>query len=313
MISNGARHLYRRLLATGPAEPGEAGFDAADPRLDELLARGLVRRVGQKLLAVPPRTARSDVALATSHQLQGLVRDAIDVEHYLERTLTGTPTATGYGSNDLVEFVHAAAEVSLLSGTLQSQASRSVRSVHTASFPDRRGEPFAVVGPTCEDISAGVHYRVIYSAAFISTAAGRRVVEAAAAQGEEARVHSCPPLKLKIIDESVTLLPVDDTGEGGALLMKTSALTALFTDYFEKLWTESRALGERNDDGRALSPLEKRILLLWADDVADMAIARRLGISERSLRRHVNSVLGKMGARTRAGALGSAMRQGLVT
>lgn len=311
MISTAARRLYKHLLAIGPADPAEVGTDQADPRIRELLDRGLVRRVAEKLLAVPPRNARSDAALAACVQLQSLARDAMEVERYLERALAPARTGSAVGGNDLVEFIDSAAEVSLLSGTLPHQASRSVRAIHTALFPDRRTDRFGIVGPTVEDASSGIQYRVIYSQAFVDDSAGRHVVETAVAFGEEARVHPRPPLKIKIIDGLVSLVPVDDTGEGGALLVKSAALTHMFADYFEKMWAESRPLGDHRS--RILAPLEVRMLSLWADDVTDMAIARRLGISERSLRRHARDLLAKLGTQTRSGALALAIRRGLVS
>lgn len=311
VISAGARRLYRQLLTVGPADPAAVGLDHADPRIRELVERGFVRSVAGKLLAVPPRSARSDAALDACRQLQRLAHDALEVERYLESALAPARTGSVVGGNDLVEFVDSAAEVSLLSGTLPRQASRSVLAIHTDLFPDRGPDRFGIVGPTAEDLASGIQYRVIYSHAFVNDGAGRRVVERAAAGGEEARTHPRPPLKIKIIDGLVTLVPVDDTGEGGALLVKSAALSQMFVDYFEKMWAESRPLGDQRS--RLLSPLEVRLLSFWADDVTDMAIARRLGISERSLRRHARDLLAKFGARTRSGALASAIRRGLVS
>ncbi|MBO0826688.1 MAG: hypothetical protein J2P24_02790 [Streptosporangiales bacterium] len=311
MISAGARRLYTRLLAIGPADPAEVGLDRADPRIQELLDRGFARYVAEKLLAVPPRNARSDAALAACRQLQSLAQDAMDVERYLELVLAPARAGSADESNDLVEFIDSAAEVSLLSGTLPRQASRSVRAIHTALFPAARSSQFGIVGPTAEDVSSGIQYRVIYSQAFVEDGVGRRVVETAAAGGEETRTHPKPPLKIKIIDGSVTLVPVDDTGEAGALLVKSAALTRMFVDYFEKMWAESRPLGDQRS--HMLSPLEVRMLSFWADDVNDLAIARRLSISERSLRRHARDLLAKLGAQTRSGALALAMRRGLVS
>jgi hypothetical protein len=153
MISAGARRLYQRLLATGPVFPAELGMDATDPKLRELLDLGFIRLVAERFLAIPPRNARADVALGTSRHLRRLAGDALDVERYLE-SLAPVRTGSGVGGNELVEFIDSGAEVSLLSGTLPRQATRSVCAIHTALFPSRKGDRYGVVGRHVRDLLA---------------------------------------------------------------------------------------------------------------------------------------------------------------
>jgi DNA-binding NarL/FixJ family response regulator len=62
-----------------------------------------------------------------------------------------------------------------------------------------------------------------------------------------------------------------------------------------------------------LTPREREVLTLIADGLPNKAIARELGISEHTAKFHVGSVLGKLGAASRAEAVMLATRRGLLS
>jgi DNA-binding NarL/FixJ family response regulator len=55
-------------------------------------------------------------------------------------------------------------------------------------------------------------------------------------------------------------------------------------------------------DIAALSPREREVLLLVAEDKTDREIARDLGICERTVRAHVSRIISKLGVASRVGA-----------
>lgn len=61
-----------------------------------------------------------------------------------------------------------------------------------------------------------------------------------------------------------------------------------------------------------LTPRELEVLALLAEGLANKAIAAHLGISEHTAKFHVNAILGKLGAESRAEAIVRAVRLGLV-
>ena len=61
-----------------------------------------------------------------------------------------------------------------------------------------------------------------------------------------------------------------------------------------------------------LTPRELEVLALLAEGLANKAIASHLGISEHTAKFHVNAILGKLGAESRAEAIVRAVRLGLV-
>jgi DNA-binding NarL/FixJ family response regulator len=62
-----------------------------------------------------------------------------------------------------------------------------------------------------------------------------------------------------------------------------------------------------------LTPREREVLQLLAEGLGNKEIARRLRISDHTVKFHVNAILGKLGARTRTEAVTRAARQGLIT
>lgn len=61
-----------------------------------------------------------------------------------------------------------------------------------------------------------------------------------------------------------------------------------------------------------LTPRETEVLSLLAEGLGNRAIGGRLGISEHTAKFHVNAILGKLGAQSRAEAVAVAARLGLI-
>ena len=74
----------------------------------------------------------------------------------------------------------------------------------------------------------------------------------------------------------------------------------------------ARAASEEDLLVEALTPRELDVLQLLAEGAANKAIARRLSISEHTVKFHVNAILGKLGAQSRTEAVVRATRAGLI-
>ena len=75
-------------------------------------------------------------------------------------------------------------------------------------------------------------------------------------------------------------------------------------------------LGRSRADGKqaeALTPREIQVLELLAEGLPNKAIAARLRISDQTVKFHVSSISGKLGAANRTDAVRRAVRRGLVT
>jgi DNA-binding NarL/FixJ family response regulator len=76
----------------------------------------------------------------------------------------------------------------------------------------------------------------------------------------------------------------------------------------------------RNDGGdpqplvvEPLTPREREVLEALAEGLPNKAIAARLGISDQTVKFHVASICGKLGAANRTEAVGRGVRLGLIT
>jgi DNA-binding NarL/FixJ family response regulator len=75
-----------------------------------------------------------------------------------------------------------------------------------------------------------------------------------------------------------------------------------------------RVLSDPPDaEWEALTPREIDVLELLAEGLPNKAIAERLGISDQTVKFHVASIAGKLGASNRTDAVRRAVRLGLVT
>lgn len=105
---------------------------------------------------------------------------------------------------------------------------------------------------------------------------------------------------------------VSDDAEPGRLLAALRAVAAGLRVIDPD--AEARAEGAdgvwRPED---LTGREREVLQLLAEGLANKQIARRLGISEHTVKFHVAAILGKVGAHTRTEAVTRAARAGLIT
>jgi DNA-binding NarL/FixJ family response regulator len=62
----------------------------------------------------------------------------------------------------------------------------------------------------------------------------------------------------------------------------------------------------------SLTPRESEVLQLLADGLGNREIASRLGISEHTIKFHIRSILGKLGAASRTEAVSRGLRSGLI-
>lgn len=124
------------------------------------------------------------------------------------------------------------------------------------------------------------------------------------------------------------LLALVSSPEGAAHALREGATGVLdrATDG-ERLLTALRALldglavlepallsaSEPDADVEPLTPRERDVLNLLAEGLPNKAIAKRLGVSEHTVKFHLNAVLSKLGATSRTEAVTKAVRAGLLT
>jgi len=132
-----------------------------------------------------------------------------------------------------------------------------------------------------------------------------RVVLVGAPEARSRLRRSLANVDLEIVGEAATL---------------TSARANLEVDAFLVAPADPRPLhraGPEEDDGpplvEALTPREIEVLELLAEGLPNKSIAMRLAISDQTVKFHVASIYGKLGAANRTDAVRRALRRGIIT
>ncbi|MFB7177293.1 helix-turn-helix domain-containing protein [Streptomyces sp. NPDC056257] len=178
-----------------------------------------------------------------------------------------------------------------------------------------------------EALARGVRYRVLYEQAFFDDAGAVNNVVSGIRAGEDARSVPELPLRLAIADRAVAICSLVPGGPSGspneptAALLRDSSLLQALAALFERYWeyavplhaedVPSVARGAREvHDAAPLAKADRRLLSLLVAGVADKAIASQMGLSRRTVQRHIHHLMTLAGAATRMQLAWQAARRG---
>ncbi len=105
-------------------------------------------------------------------------------------------------------------------------------------------------------------------------------------------------------------LPADVNIVGEAATLSEGRVAAAAADAYVLLTPPSL---EEDRLVESLTPRETQVLELVADGLSNKAIAAALGVSDETVKFHLGSILGKLGASNRTDAVRLAVRRGLVS
>jgi len=142
----------------------------------------------------------------------------------------------------------------------------------------------------------------------------RRVIQACAEAGEQARLLPQVPMKMKLADHTTAMLPLTPAGTAGALVIRAPVIIAALREYFELLWDRATPLRAQRPAAPAdrLTPAQQAVLELMAEGLQDGVIARRAGISTTTVRRHIAAIMNRLGVSSRFAAGAAAQRRGWI-
>lgn len=271
------RPALRRLAAAGLVERGPAGYRAHDPRP----ALGSL---------VNGRRAALDKLAAVTDELSDLFAES--------RLRTGP--------SELTEIIEGRDAIHRRLRELESGATTEVLALDTPPYVTGRTD---ATGEETDLLARGVRVRAIYAVQALTDAAKVAHVRALTAAGEQARVLPQVPMKLVLVDAGHALMPLTGVGIESAIVVRRSALTEALHSLFALLWRQAVPFetGARPGD---LDRHERALLRLLNAGLKDETIARQLGVSERTLRRRVTSLLERLGATSRFQAGAQAIRRG---
>ena len=131
--------------------------------------------------------------------------------------------------------------------------------------------------------------------------------------GGEVRTAPVLPQRLVIFDRANALVPIDPMdSRKGALHVTEPGIIAALVNLFEQTWSTAVPLGavRPGDPQTGLTDTERELLRLLGTGLTDDAAGQRLGISSRTVGRHMASVMERLGAASRFEAGNKAAQRG---
>ncbi|GHB39058.1 transcriptional regulator [Streptomyces viridiviolaceus] len=312
-----AESVYRLLVASGRASAEElARRTGMDPEsighaLDSLTRMGLVSHTDGEprvFRAVPPDVALLPRIKSSADALElARVEAARLIEAYQD-------TARRHHAGQLLEVITGAEALRQHLRQIQTSAREEMlwfcKAQYVAMPSGSNAEEF-------EALARGVRYRVLYEKAFFDDEGAVDNVVAGVRAGEVARTVPELPLRLAIADRSVAIFPLVPGGPQGSpdepttALVRDSNLLGALLALFERYWEDAVPLNiDDTTDSPDLPAIDRKLLSLLVAGVADKAIASQLGLSRRTVQRHIQRMMERAGAGTRMQLAWQAARRG---
>ena len=163
-------------------------------------------------------------------------------------------------------------------------------------------------------LSRGVLIRNVYQDSTLNDQTTQSYARWMASHGGQSRTIPRVPMRMTIVDRAVALIPIDpDDSSLGALEVRVRGLVVALCLLFDQMWEHGTPFGDPprlNDDG--LSDLELAILKFLRQGQTDEAIGRKLGLSDRTVRRTVSDLMKRLDAASRFQAGAEATRRNWV-
>ncbi|MFJ8213617.1 LuxR C-terminal-related transcriptional regulator [Streptomyces sp. NPDC096033] len=165
-----------------------------------------------------------------------------------------------------------------------------------------------------QNLARGVRMQTVYLETVRKDPATVEYATWFAQQGGQTRTMPSLPMRLILCDRSVAVLPVKpDASEQGAFVIRLTSIVTALNQLFDLTWERATPLGEPSAlpcDGP--SERELALLRMLEDGHTDEVIARKLGVSIRTVRRLMADLLKTLNAESRFQAGVRATRRGWI-
>lgn len=313
--------VYRAMLEHPTADTAaiasevDVSVDEVRAELD-LLADLMLVEVGvgaSPFQAIPPEqaiavlVAREEARLAERQRQVTEARD--DMSALVESFVT---SRTQQGSDGLVEQID---DPRVVTSRL-FQLTRAARERVSFMLPGEALPPEAI-GPSArldgELLARGIPLRVVVSDASLERTHWRDHLCGQVQRGVQARSHPAPPQRLVIVDGDVAILPRD--GSAGAIVVHGPDLVGPTAALFDTVWHDAIpiVMDAQVTESEFSDARVRQVVALLAQGQKDEAIARRLQVSVRTVRRLVSAALTALHAESRFEAGVLAVKRGWVS
>jgi DNA-binding CsgD family transcriptional regulator len=133
-------------------------------------------------------------------------------------------------------------------------------------------------------------------------------------QGLGGQVRTAPviPARMILMDEEVAIVPIKPSQGTGAVVLRDPPVLDFLVRVFDHIWERAAPVTTPEYDEHVFEEIELSIMSELAHGRTDEAIARRLGISTRTLRRYLTMLCTRLGVETRFQLGMAASRAGVV-
>ncbi|MFE2144165.1 helix-turn-helix domain-containing protein [Streptomyces sp. NPDC059456] len=312
--------VYGWVLEHGTGCPDAIAADTGVSREDA--AAGVERLLRLRLLqespgepttifAVAPETAAAQLAapveariLRQQQQLAGIREELLRAAPSYDRRRSAS------GALEVLDNLHVVRDA-------LRQASERCRTEIIASQPGGGARvPEAMEEALVRDraiLERGVRMRTLYHHTARFNGPSQAYVAAASALGGEYRTAHELFGRLIVFDRETAFIPVQD-GSWGAVVIRQPSTVNYLCEIFEQTWDRATpftaAVGQQLET--VSREIHETIVRLLAAGLKDEAIARRLGMSLRTARRHIADIMEELGAGSRFQAGVRAAERGLL-
>ncbi|MFD9793373.1 LuxR C-terminal-related transcriptional regulator [Streptomyces sp. NPDC059070] len=261
--------------------------------------------------AVSPETASAQVAAPVEAHIREQQRQLAELQQDLHRFMPFYNQRRS--SSEALELLENVQDVR---GAL-NQASERCREEIIASQPGGGSRvPEAMQEALIRDqaiLKRGVRMRTLYHHTARFNGPSQAYVAAASALGGEYRTAHELFGRMIAFDRELAFIPVQD-GSWGAVVIREPSTVAYLCEVFEQTWDRATpftaAVGQQLET--VAREIHDTVIRLLAAGLKDEAIARRLGMSLRTARRHIADIMEELGAESRFQAGVRAAAQGLL-
>ncbi|MFH8880502.1 LuxR C-terminal-related transcriptional regulator [Streptomyces californicus] len=286
---------YRRALTEGglPA-------DAAPPCLRSLHLMVADQEAPERLVPVPPETA-SFAALAPIEEAIAEQRRTLRSARATLAAFEGLYAETYPPERPALTRLAGAAVISKALEAGVSGCRAEVRTAHPGG-----GRPAHILEQSLPrdlgNLRRGIRQRTLYQHTVRSHRTTLAYIEQVTAEGAEIRTLPEVIDRFIVFDRDLAFIPFSDDPHT-ALRVRHPSLVRFLVRHFDEAW--SRAAPVRPEHAPLRTPvvasdLQRAILQAVVNGETDAAIARRIGMSRRSVAEHVRKVSERLGSNSRA-------------
>ncbi|WP_433891569.1 LuxR C-terminal-related transcriptional regulator [Streptomyces sp. CA-111067] len=302
--------LYRTLRAKGTATA--LAEVRADARLDEaraaagwerLLALGLVQISDGVADALDPDAALSRAMDVYNADSAEHLRDGIRLQSVANSLMSVYRPAVAREFDEVAtEYLTDPRRKERVRVELSDALRFTCDSMHPGPMP-----PMSVLDGSlrhdADIIGKGVRVRDMYPLSVLQSAKYVRYLQDLAGLGAEVRLVDHAPFDALIFDgHTVAIAPDRQNPSQSMLVIRGAVLVGTYVELYEDYWLRAIPLAEATGSGledKEFSPQERVIIRLMAAGLSDDQIARKLGVSRRTVQRSVARLMERLGAASR--------------